>query len=499
MRRDEYVQFDALGLAELVHRKEVSPAELAAVAKAQISAINPLINAVVSENWECAERFAGGVETGAPFAGVPFLAKDMNVEVAGLPLTQSSRYFSDAADTPDSELAFRWRSAGLNIIGRTNTPEFAGDFVTEPSWRGPTLNPWDLTLTPGGSSGGAAAAVASGMVPVAHGSDSGGSIRVPAAACGLVGFKPSRGIVPSGPHHDEFAGGLNVDHVLARSVRDTAALLDATAGHALESRMFIPRPAQSYLAACASLPGTLTIGLCTKAPSGTQADDVMVNAVHEVARVLAGQGHHVKALDLGPDLDPLDTASVLWMSAIAEEILWHSRNREEPRRELFEALSWHSFKQAKAWSATDYVRARRHATSLTRALGQQLAEVDILLTPTTATLPVPVGSVDSRTDAFEFKAWSETAYRYAPFTELFNITGQPAISLPLGWTEAGFPIGVQLVGKLGQDALLLQVSQFLESAMPWSARLNSLLREWAKFDAATQNGKTSASANQLTY
>ena len=231
MRVEEYMGYDAIGLADLVRRGELEASALTEAAIARIDAVDPALNAVVERHDEMARRAARVLSRDAPLCGVPFLAKDINIEVAGMHLTFSCRWLQGLPPArADAPLARRWREAGLSLIGRTNTPEFAAEFVTEPSWRGPTANPWDFERSPGGSSGGAAAAVASGMVPIAHGTDSGGSIRVPAAACGLVGLKPSRGWVPSGPYHDELAGGLDCEHVLTRSVRDTALMLDLTSG-----------------------------------------------------------------------------------------------------------------------------------------------------------------------------------------------------------------------------------------------------------------------------
>src|ERR1700730_12150824 len=231
MRPEEHVAFDATGLAELIHRREVTPLELTEAAIERIEALHPRLNGVGDPMYGRARGAAGAMDSTAPLAGVPFLAKDINIEVAGLHLTSSCRWLEGLPPAAeDAPLAARWRSAGLSLLGRTNTPEFAAEFVCEPTWRGSTQNPWDFSRTPGGSSGGAAAAVASGMVPIAHATDSGGSIRVPAAACGLVGLKPSRGWVPVGPQHDELAGGLDCEHVLARSVRDSALMLDLTSG-----------------------------------------------------------------------------------------------------------------------------------------------------------------------------------------------------------------------------------------------------------------------------
>ena len=253
---------DAVGAAERVRRGEISPMELTQAAIERIEALNPRLNAVVECGFEAALDAARLAERQRPLAGVPFLAKDMNIEVQGLRLTSSCRWLAQLPPArEDAPLAARWRRAGLSILGRTNTPEFAGDFVTEPTWRGATCNPWDLSRTPGGSSGGAAAAVASGMVPIAHATDSGGSIRVPAAACGLVGLKPSRGWVPVGPHQDELAGGLDCEHVLSRSVRDCALMLDLTLGTAQGSRYALSAPATPFAAALRQTLAPLRIGV----------------------------------------------------------------------------------------------------------------------------------------------------------------------------------------------------------------------------------------------
>src|SRR3984957_6246570 len=284
MTPEEYVEFDAMGLAALVHRGEVTPQELTEAAIERIEALNPRLNAVVERDYGGARAAARAMDLSAPLAGVPFLAKDMNIEVAGLHLTSACRWLEGLPpSTADAPLAACWRSAGLWILGRTNTPEFAGEFVTEPTWRGATHNPWDFSLTPGGSSGGAAAAVASGMVPIAHGTDSGGSIRVPAAACGLVGLKPSRGWVPVGPQQDELSGGLDCEHVLTRSVRDSAVMLDLTRGPELTSRYPIERAGAPFLAAIAAPPPPLRIGMALRGPGGILPISEIGAAVEQAA------------------------------------------------------------------------------------------------------------------------------------------------------------------------------------------------------------------------
>src|ERR1700736_2333048 len=295
MRPEEYIAFDAVGLATLARRGEVTPLELTEAAIERIEALNPRLNAVVERGYDRARAAAGAMDLGAPLAGVPFLAKDINIEVAGLHLTSSCRWLEGLPPADeDAPLAARWRSAGLSILGRTNTPEFATEFVCEPTWRGSTQNPWDLGRTPGGSSGGAAAAVASGMVPIAHGTDSGGSIRVPAAACGLVGLKPSRGWVPVGPHLDELAGGLDCEHVLTRSVRDSGLMLDLTAGSEPTSRMPLTLPAAGFAAAVSAAVPALRIGMTLEAPGGMRPNQEIGAAVERAGELLARAGHQVK-------------------------------------------------------------------------------------------------------------------------------------------------------------------------------------------------------------
>jgi amidase len=412
------------------------------------------------------------VDPGTVLPGVPFLAKDMNIDVAGLKLTAACRWLAGLPPASvDAPLARRWREAGLTILGRTNTPEWAGDFVTEPTWRGATLNPWDVTRTPGGSSGGSASAVASGMVPVAHGTDSGGSIRVPAAACGLVGLKPSRGWVPVGPHHDELAGGLDCEHVLTRSVRDTALMLDLTNGPEPGRRYPWFAPTRPFTRALEDRPLPLRIGVALRSPTGIEPHEEIGAAVQSVADLLARAGHTVSNFRYPSEADIGQPAAVIWMTAIAEEIDHHrSRIGRAPEVAELEALSRACVAAAERWTATDYIRARRQLTAATAAMAHAFAAIDVLLLPTTASLPPLIGTIDSRTEAFSLEQWGDAAYRFAPYTELFNVTGQPAISLPLAESSTGLPIGVQLVAPLGQDDRLLSIAAWLERERPWSTR-----------------------------
>ena len=481
MRPDEYDAFDATGLADLVHRGEVTPESLAEAAIRRIEALNPQLNAVVERAYDLARAAARTVDPQAPLAGVPFLAKDMNIDVAGLHLTASCRWLAELPPAMvDAPLAARWRAAGLSILGRTNTPEFAGEFVTEPTWRGATRNPWDLSRSPGGSSGGAAAAVASGMVPMAHGTDSGGSIRVPAAACGLVGLKPSRGWVPVGPHLDELAGGLDCEHVLTRSVRDSALMLDLTAGLEPTSRSPLSLPAAGFIAALTAKVPPLRIGVVLAAPGGMLPTEEIGASVEEAARVLTHAGHRVSEFAFPASANIGEAALIIWLTAIAEEIdFYRSRVGRAPQPAELEALTWAGVDLGNRSTAVDYVRARRALTVATRDMAEASQGFDLLLLPTTASLPVPIGQIDGRTAAFNLDRWNADSYGYAPYTEIFNATGQPAISLPFGTSRSGLPIGVQIAAPLGEDRRLLSLAAWLEREVPWAERLATLRRRYA--------------------
>jgi amidase len=483
MRPEEYVAFDAMGLAALVHRGDITPQELTEAAIERIEALNARLNAVVERNYGAARVAAPAIDLAAPLAGVPFLAKDMNIEVAGMHLTSSCRWLSGLPPaTADAPLAVRWRAAGLSLLGRSNTPEFAGDFVTEPTWRGSTQNPWNLSLSPGGSSGGAAAAVASGMVPLAHGTDSGGSIRVPAAACGLVGLKPSRGWVPVGPHHDELAGGLDCEHVLARSVRDSALMLELTSGAEPTSRYPLKRP-ESF-AAAANLPNApLRVGMALRSPGGIAPSDEIGAAVESAATALRRAGHTVVEFHYPDSANVGEPAFIVWMTAIAEEIdYYRGQVGRDPQKNELEALTWAGLALGQRSSAVDYVRARRALTAATRDMAGEFQRIDMLLLPTTASLPVRTGQIDGRTEAFDLDRWNQDSYGYAPFTEIFNVTGQPAISLPLAQSGGGLPIGVQLAAPLGEDARLLALAAWFEREQPWEQRLADLRRRFLAAD-----------------
>lgn len=471
MTPEEYAARDGAALADLVRRREVTPLELVELALGQIEQLNPALNAVVMLDADGARRAATAVDRQAPFAGVPFLAKDTNQDVAPFPTTHGSRFLRSSPPRADGELAKRWRRAGLIILGKTNTPEFASDFATEPLAYGPTRNPWHREHTPGGSSGGAAAAVAAGMVPIAHGTDAGGSIRVPASACHLIGLKPSRGRVPVGPAHAEIWFGLNHEHVLTRSVRDCALMLDATAGLDPGAPYGVPTPDRPFAAALERDPAPLRVAMTTVSIGGIVAEPVLAGAVEATANLLATLGHRVEPWRWPADRGSCEIAGALAAVGIAEEIdaLAVELGREpgpddlEPATRAIRALG-------QRLSALELARALRARNRIARELAAALDGFDLLLTATTATLPPRIGAIADHGPGFDFAAWSARSYGYAAFTEIFNLTGQPAISLPAGVDASGLPTAVQLAAPYGREDLLLAVAGQLERARLWTDR-----------------------------
>lgn len=474
MRIDEYAALDAVAIAAAVRAGELSAQEVTEAAIGAIGALEPRLNAIVLQDFGRARDCARRVPRDAALAGVPFLVKDVNLQVAGWPTTHSSRYFADAAPLPDSELVLRWRRAGTVFLGKTNTPEFADNFATEPVFRGTTLNPWDPAVTVGGSSGGAAAAVASGMVPVAHGTDVGGSIRVPAACCGLFGLKPSRGLNPLGPHHAELGAGLNCDHVLTRSVRDSAAFLDATAGPDPGAPYRVLRSVPSYLAALGERRERLRIACIAHTVDGLSVTPEIEARLADAVRLLEGLGHEVEPARFPAELAALAAGEAwmpLWLMDIA--MLIRDRARElgrEPGPADIETMPRWAVERIGRMSAHEYLDVRRLAHRICLAMLRAFGDFDLVMTPATGSLPPPVGALDANAPDFDFARWGAAGYRFAPFSELFNVTGQPAASLPLFQSAAGLPIGIQLVGRQDEDHRLLCVAADLEAATAWTSR-----------------------------
>jgi len=474
MKMQDYAAQDAVGLAALVRAGEVTALEVTDAAIAAIEALDPELNAMVLKDFERARMAARSVRRDLALAGVPFLIKDIGVFVDGWPTTMSSRFYQGAAPRGESEITKRWREAGTIFLGKTNTPEFADEFVTEPALRGVTRNPWDPQRTVGGSSGGAAAAVASGMVPVASASDVGGSIRVPSACCGLFGLKPSRGLNPVGPHYEQPGGGLNCEHVLSRSVRDSAAFLDATAGPDPGAWYRVSKPVASYLDALAQPSDRLRIAMITDSPGSMPVDAEISARLQDAARLLADLGHEIVPGAFPPAVHAAVNGegwTLLWMADTAMAI----RDRSEelgrpPGADDIERLSDYIRVRVETSSALDYLAVKRLAHRVNLAMRTAFAGFDLLLTPSTATLPPTVGSISGNAPDFSFDRWGALSYAFAPFSELFNVTGQPAANLPLFQSVSGLPIGIQLIGQQDRDHIVLQVAAELERVTGWIHR-----------------------------
>jgi len=474
MRTDEYAAMDALAIAAAVRSGQVSALEVTEAAIAAIEALNPHLNALVLKDFERARNVARQVPLASALAGVPFLIKDADIHVAEWPTTYSSRFFENAKPRPDSEIVARWRRAGTVFLGKTNTPEFADDFVTEPVLRGATLNPWDLRVIVGGSSGGAAAAVASGMVPVAHGSDVGGSIRVPAACCGLFGLKPSRGLNPLGPYYGEMGGGLNCEHVLTRSVRDSAAFLDATAGAEPGAPYRVAKSVPSYLAALAHPSAPLRIACLSHRIDGSSIEPEIEARLAAAAALLQNLGHEVVPSRF-PAAVAADAAgegwAALWLIDIAAAIADRARELgRDPGPGEIEQLPRYIIARMGRMSALDYLEVRRLAHRISLSMAREFDAFDVIMTPATATLPPLRGLIDSNAPDFDYERWAAIAYGFAPFSEIFNVTGQPAASLPMFQSDSGLPIGIQLIGRQDHDHELLRLAADLERATGWTAR-----------------------------
>jgi amidase len=478
---NDYLHCDALELAARVRRREASALEVLDCAIAQMARVQPQINAICWEELDAARATARGLDAAAPgdapFAGVPLLLKDLGLAARGMRMGHGSRLFGAPYADADSALAARLRQAGFNFLARTTTPELGANCTTEAlAYGGPTRNPWDLSRSSGGSSGGAAAAVAAGIVPLAHASDGGGSIRIPASCCGLFGLKPSRMRNPMGPIAGEGWGGLGVEHVVTRSVRDSAAVLDATHGADPGAPYAAPAFAGRYLDAIARPPQRLRIGLITASPSGGAVHGDCLQAVHDAARLCESLGHQVEpaAWPEAIDYEAFGHAMRLIVATgSAQAVLAGCAARNiRPSLETLELSIFTAVDFALRHNAVDYADAiaRMHRTG--RLLGQMMQDRhDLLLTPTLTEPPAPLGRHAADRDYVTHR--SETL-RYTAFLPYFNASGQPAMNVPLHWNAENLPIGVQFAAPVGDEHVLLQLAAQLEAAQPWRQRLSPL-------------------------
>ena len=468
---DDTRWLDATAQAELVASGKVTPLEMVNAAIERVERYDGAVNALTYRWFEAARDLAScNTVPDGPFRGVPYLLKDLYAAEAGKPLSNGSKAYkaADYVSSEDTTLVSRYKAAGLISIGRSNSPEFGSVPVTEPEAWGPTRNPWDLSRTPGGSSGGSASAVAAGIVPIAHASDGGGSIRIPAACCGLVGLKVSQGRISMGPSRDE--SNLGVEHCVSRSVRDSARLLDATHGPGIGDVIIAPTPRRPFIDEVGADPGRLRIGFLDFNPRGGDVNADCVDGVHKTAKLLESLGHHVEPgfPDIFSDNEIGRAFSMLWSTNMGTAIRRFSQalGREMTPNDI-EAMNWAQAEFAKGVNGVDFSLAQASSIQFRRAIQSWWTKGwDLLLTPTLSAPPLPVGSMPNNPERPMTPLM--TAGSWVAFTSQFNISGQPAISLPLHRTAEGLPVGMQLAAAYGREDVLIRVASQLEQAAPWA-------------------------------
>lgn len=463
----DYSKYDGLGLAELVKKGDVTPRELLDTALEAMKRIHPQLNIVTYMMEEYADKIVKNGPPKGPFEGVPFLAKDLISSYAGYPTNCGSRLYKGWIRDFDSELVKRFNKAGLVTFGRTNTPENGISPSCESVAYGPSRNPWNTKHITGGSSGGSAAAVATGIVPIAHGGDGGGSIRMPSSCCGVFGLKPSRGRNPLGPDNSELWHGMIVEGTLTRTVRDTAAILDCTAGPDIGAPYFAPPPKRPFLDEVGRDPGHLRIAFTTDAPSGSFVHDENKKAVAETVKLLEDLGHTVEEAAPIFDVEAWDEAFMVILQSneamfLQEGVKMFNR---EASRDYLEFINVWLHEEGKNIKATDLLRALTVKNKVTRQIAHFFETYDILVTPTLATPPPEVGYIS--TDMDDIPELMGRLFPFMPFTAIFNTTGQPAMSVPLHWSADGLPVGVQFAGRYADEAMLLRLAGQLEKARPW--------------------------------
>lgn len=486
---DEYIKHDATALAELVQKGEVTPTELLETAIARAEAVNPKLNAIVTPLYDKGRDMAHQLPTSGPFRGVPFLLKDLELEWAGTPMKSGNRGYQNYVSTADSEVIKRLKAAGLVFFGKTNTPEFGLTPYTESKLYGPAHNPWKLTHSPGGSSGGSAAAVAAGIVPMATATDGGGSIRIPASCCGLFGLKPSRARVTLGPSFGELWNGAVAGHAVTRSVRDSASLLDAIAGPLAGDPYGIAPPERPFLQEVGQRPGKLRIAFSTQSLMPSQiTDPECVKAIQETAKLLERLGHTVEEIPLPYEKTIVTEAffvNVLSETAAVLRGLSEYLGRPVKRTDV-ELNTWAQARLAEGFSAADAAFQKRRWNTLNRSMGQLHETYDLFLTPTLPRPPIAMGTFQNKAseerllklvDSFgglkylngskTVEALAERSLGYISFTVITNMTGQPSMSVPLHWSANGLPIGVMFAAKLGDEATLFRLAGQLEQENPW--------------------------------
>jgi amidase len=470
MKFDEYLKYDAMGLAQLVKSRQVSPSELLELAISRAEEINPQLNAVVLKHYDYARNLAkNGVPHGV-LAGVPFLLKDLFIDLEGTTTSSGCAFLKDTVARADSTVAARYKQAGLVIFGKTHSPELGGGPTTESQLYGVTLNPWNLSVTPSGSSGGSAAAIAAGVVPAAHGSDAGGSIRMPAAVTGLFGLKPTRGRVPLGPTRFDGGGGIATIHALTRSVRDSACLLDIESGPEAGALYGTPMARRSFVVAAAEDPKPLRIALNLTSTSGGITDPHCIAAAMDAAAKLKSLGHHVEEASPSLDLELYLRARKMLRAATYTAAIKGVQRAlgKEGKPSDFEASTWQSSLEGMKVTGADILGVREAMFTLHKQVVSFMEKFDVILSPTTQRLGPRPGLIDAQQISEEAE---QQINRFVAFTMLYNFTGQPSMSVPLYWTEDNMPVGVQFSGRFEDEDLLFSLAGQLERAYPWFDRL----------------------------
>ena len=474
--------YDAIGLGELVRRRRISPVDLLEDTIRKIETVNPSLNAVVCTLWERAreearQRTAKGPVPGERFPGVPHLLKDLLADMRGAPLADGSRFARGHVSAVDSELVSRTRASGLVIAGRTNTSELGVLTTAEPILYGPAHNPWNLGLTTGGSSGGSAAAVAAGMVPMAHGNDGGGSIRIPASCCGVFGLKPTRGRNSLGPLFGDFGNGVACEHALTRTVRDSAALLDVTSGAVPGDPSIAPAPARPFLEETRRSPGRLKIAFLSRVPDGWNEETALhpdcAAAVQDAARLCESLGHRVEEADPAalawPEL-PQRFITIFACFVGHSVAYWERTLGKSVTREDLEPVTWDLYQQSQRTTGAAYLVTWEELQRFSRKVACWYRDGgwDVLLSPTMQIPPTKLGSFDPSPD--DPGKSIRLALSFVAFTRTQNITGDPAMSVPLFWNKEDVPVGVQFAAPFAAEATLFRLAAQLEKARPWAAR-----------------------------
>lgn len=472
---DDLMSLDALAQAELIKKGDVKAIELMDATIACIERVNPHLNAVITPMYEQAREIAKGKLPEGPLSGVPYALKDLAASYAGVRQASGAAVFKDVIADQDSELVVRLKKAGLIIPCKTNTPELGCHVTTEPKLFGPTLNPWDTTRSPGGSSGGAAALVAAGAIPAAHANDAGGSIRIPASACGVFGLKPTRARNSLGPGMGDWASGLATEHAVTRSVRDSAAILDATSGPDVGDPYWAPAPKRPFLSEVGANPGSLRIAFTTKSIKGLPTHPDCANAVEDVAKLCADLGHEV--VEASPAVDGeviVNAFTTLFSTGLAGLIdAIGEQSGQTFTADQFEPLTGFTYERGRSYSASEYLRTVGTIQFISREIARFFLDYDLWLTPTLTDPPLPLGSFEVSSEQSAQQA-SDRVWDFVSHTPMCNTTGQPAMSMPLNWNDDNLPIGTHFIGRFGDEATLFRLAAQLEEARPWAHRKPSV-------------------------